>query len=85
MVTKLVGVKEFRQNIADFHKQAVKNGWRFIVLNRNRPIFDVRPLDKKEAVLEKLVFDVADARSDYKAGRVYTTSQVRRALGLSRK
>ncbi|MBI5222150.1 MAG: hypothetical protein HY980_01490 [Candidatus Magasanikbacteria bacterium] len=82
MVTKLVGVKEFRQNIAGYHKQAVKNGWRFIVLNRNRPIFEVNPLNEKEAILEKLVADVAEARQDYKAGRVYTPAQIRKMLGL---
>lgn len=85
MVTKLVGVKDFRQNIADYHKQAVKNGWRFIVLSRNKPIFDVRPLNEKEATLEKLVVDVAAARVDYTAGRIYTPSQVRKVLGLHRK
>ncbi len=85
MVTKLVGVKDFRQNIADYHKQAIKNDWRFIVLSRNKPIFDVRPLNDKEATLEQLVADVATARADYAAGRVYTPSQARKFLGLHRK
>lgn len=85
MVTKLVGVKEFRQNIADYHKKAIKNGWRFIVLSRNKPIFDVRPLNEKEATLEQLIADVATARADYTAGRVYTPSQARKVLGLRQK
>jgi len=85
MVTKLIGVKEFRQNIADYHKKAIKNDWRFIVLSRNKPIFDVRPLNDKEANLEQLVADVAEARIDYKNCRTYTSNQVRKTLGLLRK
>ncbi len=84
MVTKFIGVKEFRQNIADYHKQATRNGWRFIILSRNKPIFDVRPLNEKDVTLEKLAMDVALARADYSAGNVYTPSQARKILGLKK-
>ncbi len=82
MVTKLVGVKEFRQNIATFYKQAIKNDWRFIILNRNKPIFEVKPLNEKEAILEKLAVDVAEAREDFKRGRFYSLEEVKRDFGL---
>jgi len=84
MVTKFVGVKEFRQNIADYHKQATKNGWRFIILNRNKPIFDVRPLTEEDATLERLAEDVNLARTQYSAGKNYTPSQARKVLGLKK-
>ena len=82
MVTKLIGVKEFRQNIARYHAQAKKHGWRFIVLNRNKPMWEVRPVTEKQATLEKLAADIAEARADVKAGRVYTPDQVRNYLGI---
>ena len=82
MVTKLIGVKEFRQNMASFAAKAKKNGWRYIVLSRNKPILEVKPLSNKEATLEKLAADIAEARADVKAGRVYTVDQVRKYLGL---
>lgn len=46
MVTKLLGVKEFRQNISAYYKKSLKNNWQYIILNRNEPIFEVRPIKK---------------------------------------
>ena len=42
MTTQFVGLKEFRQNIASYHAKAKKNGWRYIVLNHNKPIWEVK-------------------------------------------
>lgn len=82
MVTKLIGIKEFRQNITSYHKLSLKNNWRFVILNRNEPIFEVTPVRPKNASLEQLIADVAEAREDYKKGRYYTSNQVRKNLGL---
>ena len=82
MTTKLIGVKQFRQNIATLYKQATKNNWRFIVLNRNQPIFKVEPLSKKDAILEKLAAEIAEAREDVKKGRLYSFEEVCKELGL---
>lgn len=82
MVTKLVGVKEFRQNIAAYYKKSIKNNWRFLVMNRNRPIFEVRPISGKDITLEKLQADIAKARDDYKQGRFYSLEEVCRRLGI---
>lgn len=82
MITKLIGVREFRQNIASLYRKATKNNWRFIVLNKNKPIFKVEPLSKKDATLEKLAMEIAEAREDVKKGRVYTAEQIRHDLGL---
>ncbi len=82
MTTKLIGVKEFRQNIATLFKQATKNNWRFIILNRNQPIFKVEPLSKKDATVEKLAMDIAEAREDVKKGRLYDFEDVCKDLGL---
>ncbi len=82
MVTKLIGVKEFRQNIASYHKLSLKHNWRFVILNRNEPIFEVTPVRPKNASLEKLAADIAAGEADYAAGRVYTPKQVREMLGI---
>ncbi len=82
MTTKLIGVREFRQNIATLYKQATKNDWRFVVLNRNKPIFKVEPLSEKDAVLEKLSAEIAEAREEVKKGQVYDFEDICQEVGL---
>ncbi|EKD43095.1 MAG: hypothetical protein ACD_72C00462G0003 [uncultured bacterium] len=82
MVTKLIGVREFRRNMATLCEKARKNNWRFVVLSHNRPIFKIEPLSEKEANLEKLVEEIKEARNDVKKGRIYTSVQIRKNLGL---
>jgi antitoxin (DNA-binding transcriptional repressor) of toxin-antitoxin stability system len=82
MQTRLIGVREFRQNIAALYEKAKKNNWRYIVLNRNQPIFKIEPLDAKDAVLEKLAYDIELAREDVKKGRVQEFEDVCKELGL---
>ncbi|MCK5061014.1 hypothetical protein KAR28_00520 [Candidatus Parcubacteria bacterium] len=82
MTTKLIGVREFRQNIATLYAKAKKNNWRYIILNRNQPIFKVEPLSKKDAIIEKLTQEIEEAREDVKKGRLYTMEQIRRDLKL---
>ncbi len=83
MVTKLVGVKEFRQNIATYYKKSIKNNWCFLIMNHNKPIFEVKPISHKNITLEKLQKDIAQAREDYKQGRYYTAEEVRKSLGIN--
>jgi len=83
MTTKFIGLKEFRQNISLLSRTARSNGTRFIVLNKNRPVFDVRPLMGEDVTLERIASDVAKAREDARAGRVYTLDELKQDLGLS--
>ena len=82
MRTKLIGVNEFRQNLASYYQHGLKQKLRYFFLNRNKPILEVKPLSKKEAILEKLAADVAAARDDVRQGKLYTLDQVRRKLGI---
>jgi PHD/YefM family antitoxin component YafN of YafNO toxin-antitoxin module len=82
MTTKMIGVKEFRQNLSSLYKKARKNNWQFVVLNRNQPIFRVEPLNEKDVIIERLAQDIAEAREDVKAGRVYDFEDVCEELGL---
>lgn len=82
MVTKMLGVKDFRQNMARYAVSARRHGWRYVVLSRNEPIFEVIPLSKKDAVVDKLAEEIAEARADVKAGRVRPMEEVFKSLGL---
>jgi hypothetical protein len=82
MTTKFVGVREFRQNISGLYKDAQKKSIRYIVLNKNKPVFEVRPISKKESSLESLLSSVRDAEADVKTGRVYSLAEIEREFGL---
>jgi len=82
MITKMVGVKDFRQNIASYHKKAIKNGWNILVMNRNQAIFEIKPLNKKEAALRKLAVEIAEAREQARAGKVFTMQEIKKALSV---
>jgi hypothetical protein len=82
MTTKFIGLKDFRQNLASYTKEAKLKSVRLIILKKNVPILEVKSLDEKEFTLEKLVDGIAMAREDVKKGRVYTEEQVYKMFGL---
>ncbi|MDX9779388.1 MAG: hypothetical protein RBT30_04085 [Patescibacteria group bacterium] len=82
MTTKLIGIKEFRQNVTNLYKKAQTKNLQYIVLNRNQPIFKVIPLSKKDTIIEKLALDVEEARNDIKNGEVFDFETVCNELGL---
>ena len=82
MTTKFIGVKQLRQNMAKITKQAQKNNERLIVLRKNEPIFELRPLSKKDVTLEKLMRDIQEGADDVRAGRVYSQDEVEDMFGL---
>ena len=82
MTTKFIGVKEFRQNIAKIAKTSKKNNQRLIVLNRNTPILEVKPLYLEDVTLENLTLAIEQGLEDAKAGRVYSQTQVEKMFGI---
>ena len=82
MTTKLIGVREFRQNMATLYAKAKKDNLRYIVLNHNQPIFKVEPLSEKDAIVEKLAAEIEEAREDVRQGRVYDFEEFCNELGL---
>lgn len=75
METKFVGVKEFRQNIADFAKKARTKKTRFVVVNRNKPLFEITPFAEDET-LGSLFNDILLAKKDVKEGRIHTEEAI---------
>ena len=82
MITKIIGVREFRQNMTTLYEKAIKNKLRYIVLNRNKPVFKIEPLNKKDFIIEKLAEDIKEPRKQAKNGNVHDFETVCKELGL---
>ena len=80
MNTKFIGVKEFRQNIAAYAKKARSAKTRYIVVNRNVPLFELTPFDESES-LDSIFNEVMKAKADVAAGKFYTQEQILADLG----
>jgi PHD/YefM family antitoxin component YafN of YafNO toxin-antitoxin module len=82
MTTVLVGVKDFRQNMAKYTKKANSKKYRVIVLRKNKPIFEIKSVDEKLVAREKLKEEIAEAREQVKRGEVVTHEEIMKDLGL---
>ncbi len=82
MTTQLIGIKDFRQNLATYTKAAQKKNIRYVVLKKNVPVLEVKSISPKNASLEKLAMEVAEARGQVKRGETYTSEEVRKMLDL---
>ncbi len=82
MTTRFIGLKELRARLTRVAGEAHKRRERYIVLRKNEPIFELRPLSKKDATLEKLVHDIELAQEDVRKGRVYSQEEVERMFGI---
>lgn len=82
MTTRFIGIKEFRQNMSKLSKEAKKKKICFIVMHHSVPMMKVTPVTEREAALEQLARDVAEARAQHARGEGYTTEEVEALLGL---
>lgn len=82
MTTKIVGIKDFRENITSIWREARKKNIRYIVMYHSTPIFEVNPLNEDEFIIEELSRDVAKAREQVKSGEVYSEAEVYKKLGI---
>lgn len=83
MTTKLIGLKEFRQNIASFTNEARKKNIRFIVLKKNIPVLEVKAIDEKAFALEKMTTEIHEARQQVQQGKVYSQKEIMDEFGIS--
>ena len=81
MTTRFIDEKEMPK-LTRARRVARTKPVRYIVTRKNEPIFELRPLTKKDAKLEKFMRDIEAAREDVRAGRVYTQAQVEKILGI---
>ncbi|MBI2097807.1 MAG: type II toxin-antitoxin system Phd/YefM family antitoxin [Candidatus Vogelbacteria bacterium] len=82
MAIKFIGIKELRQNMAKISSAARKRRERLIVLRKNEPLFELRPLSDQNALIETFRRDMEEAHADVRAGRLYTQKEARQMLGL---
>ena len=75
MNTTFVGIKEFRQNISGYVKRARGANVRFVVVNHNKPLFEVTPFAEDET-LDSLFADILVAEEDIVKGKVYTQDAI---------
>lgn len=81
MNTKFVGIKDFRQNISDYARQARKGGARFVVMNRNKPLFEIKPF-AEDVYLDSFVTSIIEAEADVAKGNSHTQDEVMKELGI---
>ena len=75
MNTKFIGVKDFRQNMSDYAKRARDGESRFIVMNRNKPLFELKPF-ADDVYLDSFVESVLAAEKDVAAGRIHSEEEI---------
>ena len=79
MNTQFVGIKDFRQKIAEYAKKASENKTRYIVVSHKKPLFEVTPFDEGET-LDSFFAEIIEAKKDVAEGRIYTEEEVLAAL-----
>ncbi|MDD5103543.1 MAG: hypothetical protein PHX93_04040 [Candidatus Peribacteraceae bacterium] len=79
MTTRVIGIKEFRQNLTRFAK--AKN-MRFIVMHHSVPVMKVEPIDEDELILEKFADQIERGLRDAARGKVISSTELRKRLKL---
>ncbi len=82
MTTKFIGLKELRQNMAEVSNEATRKNQRVIVLKKNAPIFELRPLSEEDVALWTFERDLEAARVSVRKEKTHSTAEVRKMLGL---
>jgi len=75
MNTQFVGIKDFRQKIAEYARKASENKTRYIVVSHKKPLFEVTPFDE-DKTLESFFAEILEAKNDVKEGRIHTEEEV---------
>ncbi len=82
MTTKFIGVKDLRQNMAKITKDAQKKNERIVVLRKNQPIFELRPLSGEDIYKESFIKDIKEAIRQAKRREVYSQEDILKEFGL---
>lgn len=82
MTTRFIGLKELRQNMAKVTEEASRKRQRVIVLKKNAPLFELKPLIGEELALAEFDRSIEAARQSVRKGKTYSTAQIRDLLGL---
>ena len=75
MTTKTIGIKEFRSKIKEFAQKARKGDVRYVVMNHNTPLFELKPFAENEG-LEAIFSDIIKAKDEAKSGKIYSEEDI---------
>ncbi len=79
MTTRVIGIKEFRQNLT---KLARQKNVRFIVMHHSEPVLRVEPIDEDTLILEKFGDQLERGLKDAKEGNYISEEALRKELKL---
>lgn len=82
MTTKFIGMREFRDHLAKYTKKA-KKGVRYVVLRKNVPVLEVKPIDEKQFAMERLSAEIEEAEQNIREGKFYTQEEILKEFGLT--
>lgn len=82
MTTTFVGIKELRRNMSAITTRASKRRERVIVMRKNAPLFELRPLSKEDMALWSFDREIKQAQKSVRDGKTHSTKEVRKMLGL---
>ncbi len=82
MVTKIIGIKKFRENVTSLWHDAAHKNVRYVVMRHNKPLFEANPINEEELLIATFAKDIKTARAQAKAGKVYSHDEARKKLGL---
>lgn len=75
MNIELIGIKDFRANVADYVARARSGNSRIFVMNRNKPLFEVKPFDENAGV-DSLLIELAQRQKQVDEGKFKTSEEV---------
>jgi antitoxin (DNA-binding transcriptional repressor) of toxin-antitoxin stability system len=82
MKTHIVGVKEFRNNMASLTRRAQRNGSTLLVLNNNKPFFNVSPVSPRQVWEAEMLQAAERGIEDLKHGRTIGTAEMLRRISV---
>ncbi len=82
MTTKIIGIKEYRQNITTLWKEAREKNIRYIVMYHAQPVFEVMPLQDKDQLVDLLREEVKTAREQAKKGKIISHEALMEEFGI---
>lgn len=82
MTTKIIGIKEYRQNITTLWKEAREKNIRYIVMYHAQPVFEVMPLQDKDQLVDLLREEVKTAREQAKKGEIISHEALMEEFGI---
>jgi hypothetical protein len=83
MTTKIIGIKEYRQNITTLWKEAREKNIRYIIMYHSKPVFEVNPLQDEDELIEILRKDIEEARKQAKEGKTVSHEALMAEFGLN--